>query len=78
MRTRCVGGANYFIISLGAHAQRAVLVLGLLPRFLPLRAKREQNNDTYRFLAVTISFLKADFRKTVALKSYGVKTKRTR
>ena len=49
----------------------------LLPHFLPLRAMREENNDTRRFVAATASFKNGDFHKTAAFKSYGLKTKRT-
>ena len=47
----------------------------LLPRFLRLRATRQQNSDTNGFVATLASLKKRDFRITAAFESYGVKSK---
>ena len=75
----------HFSLTLGAHAPEGYSVsvsvrpsflpsVCLLPRFLRLRATRQQNSDTNGFIA-TLASLKGDFRITAAFKSYGVKSK---
>ena len=62
------------VLTLGAHAQRGLVcqsvVVRLLPRFLPPRGKiATPTGSALHWL----DFI--DFRKSTALRSYGVKTK---